>query len=151
MTLANDIWNIKIDPIQLEQVLTNLIVNARDAITGIGKITLYVYNSTNSTPATNHEENIQAGDYVVMEISDTGHGMDEQTKQKYSSLFSLPRNSAKVPGSAFRPVSVSFIRIMALLRSTRHREKEQFLPSISHVIKNNLLTHNISQRKSWPP
>jgi two-component system cell cycle sensor histidine kinase/response regulator CckA len=67
---ADDLWTIHIDPGQITQVLTNLCVNSRDAIDGVGHILIETHNLVGNAPV---------DDYVVLSVSDTGCGMDEAT------------------------------------------------------------------------
>jgi CheY-like chemotaxis protein len=77
---AEDLWPVKVDPTQIDQVLVNLCINARDAISGSGQISI-------SAPNCNLDENyaaaqvykIEPGDYVKLSVSDDGCGMDETT------------------------------------------------------------------------
>lgn len=91
---GNDLWPVKIDPSQLDQVLANLCVNARDAILETGRVTLSTANTTlDQTYLQTHAEGIP-GDYVMLTVSDTGHGMDEGTRKH---LFE-PFFTTKAPG-----------------------------------------------------
>ena len=76
-----DLWSIMMDSSQLDQILTNLCVNARDAIPGVGNITIAAKNISIDTEfALSHAE-ATPGDYVVLTVSDNGCGMDEETLQ----------------------------------------------------------------------
>ena len=74
------LWNVKIDPGQMEQVIINLAVNARDAMPHGGKLTLETANSTlNENYFREHGiEGKKSGHYVVLAISDTGAGIDKK-------------------------------------------------------------------------
>ena len=75
-----DLWPVKVDPSQIDQILANLCVNARDAIAGTGKVTIETANVTfDDTYATSHPECVP-GDYVLLAVSDTGQGMDEEAR-----------------------------------------------------------------------
>ncbi len=76
---GNSLWPVKIDPSQVNQILANLAVNARDAIMGVGKLTIETSNLT-LTPAecTDHADT-RPGDYVCLSVSDNGQGMDKET------------------------------------------------------------------------
>jgi len=74
-----ELWPVELDPSQLDQVLANLCVNARDAIAGVGTITLGIENREVSATAGTVGGGGTPGDYVVLEVVDTGAGMDEGT------------------------------------------------------------------------
>ncbi|MBT7304506.1 MAG: response regulator, partial [Victivallales bacterium] len=74
-----DLWPVKVDPSQIDHVLANLCVNARDAITGIGNITIEAVNSVlDEDCCADHAETVP-GEYVLISVSDSGCGMDEDT------------------------------------------------------------------------
>ncbi|MBL8136729.1 MAG: PAS domain S-box protein [Acidobacteria bacterium] len=77
-----DLWPVHIDPGQLDQILTNLVVNARDAMHGAG--TLVVTTSNTTRPA---GDGIGAGDYVVLTVTDSGAGMDAATQSRIFEPF----------------------------------------------------------------
>ncbi len=77
LDLQPDIPPVQADPVQIEQVILNLCVNARDAMPEGGSIRLRTRRAEQDDPRLRlHPE--AAGDYVVLSISDTGHGMDEE-------------------------------------------------------------------------
>jgi signal transduction histidine kinase len=67
-----------IDPTQVDQILANLAVNARDAIDGVGMITIGI-RTARLDPDDAETHTVAPGDYVVLAVSDTGHGIDSQT------------------------------------------------------------------------
>ena len=70
---------VKMDPVQVDQILANLCVNARDAITDVGKITIETGNAVfDETYCADHFGYVM-GDYVLLAISDDGCGMDKET------------------------------------------------------------------------
>ena len=72
------LWHIRIDPSQIDQILANLCVNARDAIDGIGKITIATENVVlDESYCTVHPESL-CGQFVMIEVSDDGQGMDKE-------------------------------------------------------------------------
>ncbi|MBW1778961.1 MAG: response regulator [Deltaproteobacteria bacterium] len=74
-----DLWPVKMDPAQIDQILANLCVNARDAISGVGKISIETQNSTiDKDYFADHAEAVP-GDYVLLAVSDDGCGMDAET------------------------------------------------------------------------
>jgi two-component system, cell cycle sensor histidine kinase and response regulator CckA len=72
-------WPVHVDAIQLEQVIINLAVNAQDAMPGGGTLVLATENITVSTEDTSKDPTVPAGDYAVLNVCDTGTGMDEIT------------------------------------------------------------------------
>jgi two-component system cell cycle sensor histidine kinase/response regulator CckA len=73
------LWPIKIDPAQIDQILANLCVNARDAIAGVGKITVGTDNCTLEDEYCSAHAGFAPGQYVRIEVSDNGSGMDKET------------------------------------------------------------------------
>jgi CheY-like chemotaxis protein len=77
-TLDRGIWPVRADPGQLEQVLVNLTVNARDAMPTGGKIDIQTANMVIAAPGMG-EGSIAPGYYVMIAVTDVGVGMDEAT------------------------------------------------------------------------
>ncbi len=76
---ALNAWPIKIDPSQFDQILTNLCVNARDAISGVGRIAIATENAAFYETDQNRPMDILPGEYLMLEVSDDGCGMDGKT------------------------------------------------------------------------
>jgi PAS domain S-box-containing protein len=79
-----DVWPVLMDPGQIDQILANLCVNARDAIAGIGKVTIETRNASLDEAFCSIRTNCVPGDYILLSVSDSGHGMDPETLE---SLF----------------------------------------------------------------
>jgi PAS domain S-box-containing protein len=79
-SLCKDPWSVKIDRSQIEQVIMNLIVNARDAMPNGGKLTLETANIDLTTEYLATHPLVPPGRYVLLAVSDTGVGMSEETK-----------------------------------------------------------------------
>ncbi|HEY5027578.1 MAG TPA: ATP-binding protein [Candidatus Angelobacter sp.] len=92
--LGRDLGTIKADPSQVEQVLMNLAVNARDAMPQGGKITIKTANAEIDETYARQHPYINPGSYVKLTVSDTGIGMDKETQ---SHIFE-PFFSTKVAG-----------------------------------------------------
>jgi len=92
------LWPILIDPSQVDQILVNLCVNARDAIPGVGKVTIETRNITfDATYRTIHADFVP-GDYVMLAVSDNGLGMDSETLEKMFEPFYTTKEQGKGTG-----------------------------------------------------
>jgi len=78
--LAPDLGLIRADPGQLEQVIINLALNAQEAMPRGGELHIKTYNVDIDESATEQHFEARPGPFVALSISDTGHGMDTQTK-----------------------------------------------------------------------
>jgi len=75
----NGLWRTRIDPSQVDQILANLCVNARDAIQSVGKVTIETDNIYLEDQYFQQNVDFKPGDYVVLLVSDNGCGMDKET------------------------------------------------------------------------
>ncbi len=73
------LWNIIFDPAQIEQILMNLAVNARDALPSGGKLIIKTANISLDEASCREQSGFMPGDYVLLEVSDNGLGMDTET------------------------------------------------------------------------
>ncbi len=93
-----DLWSVKIDPAQVDQILANLCINSRDAITGVGQITIETGNVTiDETYCANHPYFV-SGEYVLLAVSDNGCGMDSETLEKIFEPFFTTKEPGKGTG-----------------------------------------------------
>lgn len=90
---GSDLWPIEVDPSQIDQVLANLVINARDAIPNVGTITLETMNVTLDEAYSNTHIYAVPGDYVCLMVSDNGMGMDRQTQDQIFDPFFTTKQS----------------------------------------------------------
>ena len=93
-----NLWSVKIDPTQIDQILANLCVNARDAITGNGKIIIETNRVTLRKKDCSNLVGIIPGDFVLLSISDDGCGIDDETQTKLFEPFFTTKELGKGTG-----------------------------------------------------
>ena len=92
------IWPIKADLVQLEQVVVNLVVNARDAMPNGGTITVRTRNVSEGEAASQSYRGMPAADYVLIEVEDTGTGMTPEVMEKIFEPFFSTKELGKGTG-----------------------------------------------------
>jgi len=95
---ANDLWNIKVDPTQIDQILANLCVNARDAIKGVGNITIETEKKVLDKSYCQDHAGFVPGKFVLLTISDNGCGMDKEIQTNIFEPFFTTKDVDKGTG-----------------------------------------------------
>src|SRR3984957_16334252 len=89
---------VKADPSQIEQVVMNLVVNARDAMNGRGKLTIKTQNVVLDEAYARAHSPTKAGNYVLLVVADNGQGMDEKVRAKIFEPFFSTKELGKGTG-----------------------------------------------------
>ncbi len=98
LRLGRDLWLVKADLNQFEQVIVNLIVNARDAMPDGGEILLRTRNVTPGDCASFEESALAPAEYVAIEVEDSGHGIPPEVKDKIFEPFFTTKEIGKGTG-----------------------------------------------------
>jgi PAS domain S-box-containing protein len=95
---AKNLWQVQIDPVQVDQLLTNLCVNSRDAIVDIGRIVVETHNVEVDEEYCRNIPGCIPGKYVLLAISDSGSGMDKATLSHLFEPFFTTKEVGKGTG-----------------------------------------------------
>jgi len=87
ITLEPELWNVRVGSGQIEQIIFNLATNARDAMPDGGLLTIGTKNVAFNQASAQQHGDVRPGNYVMVSVSDTGIGMDEQTKARIFEPF----------------------------------------------------------------
>ncbi|MBU1566137.1 MAG: PAS domain S-box protein [Proteobacteria bacterium] len=95
---GRDLRLVKADPSQIDQILANLVVNARDAINGVGKVTIETGNVTFDQAYCDDHVGFCAGEFILLAVSDNGCGMDSETLSHLFEPFFTTKGTGKGTG-----------------------------------------------------
>ncbi|HUJ76688.1 MAG TPA: PAS domain S-box protein, partial [bacterium] len=98
IALDPELGTTRADPSQVQQILMNLVVNARDAMPQGGKLTIKTSNTTLDSAYAREHKGVKPGDYVVLTVSDTGYGMDPATQAHIFEPFYTTKEQGKGTG-----------------------------------------------------
>jgi CheY-like chemotaxis protein len=93
-----NLWPVKVDPSQIDQILANLCINARDAIEGVGKLTIETGTTAFDEAYCAEHPGFVPGEYVLLAVSDDGSGMDKETQGKLFEPFFTTKEMGKGTG-----------------------------------------------------
>jgi len=93
-----ELWPVKADPSQFDQILANLCVNARDAITGVGTVIVETQNTSFDEDYCALHTGFVPGDYVSITVADNGSGMDKETLARVFEPFFTTKGVGKGTG-----------------------------------------------------
>ncbi|MBV9996073.1 MAG: CHASE3 domain-containing protein [Caulobacteraceae bacterium] len=96
--VAAGLWNTTADPAQVESALLNLALNARDAMPNGGRLTVEITNAVLDEEYARRAEDVAPGQYVMIAVSDTGVGMDEETQARVFEPFFTTKADGKGTG-----------------------------------------------------
>jgi PAS domain S-box-containing protein len=95
---GNNLWPVRMDATQINQILANLVVNSRDAIDGVGTITLETDNAVFDEVYCQKFDGVVPGEYVLLAVTDTGSGMDPGIMENLFDPFFTTKELGKGTG-----------------------------------------------------
>ncbi|HEV7507587.1 MAG TPA: response regulator [Thermoanaerobaculia bacterium] len=96
--LADDLWRTRVDPTQVEQIVVNLLVNAREASPRGGKVTIETSNATLGPDYLRNNPTVQAGEYVLLAFSDSGTGIAPEIRDRIFEPFFTTKEGTEARG-----------------------------------------------------
>ncbi|MGE5567747.1 MAG: PAS domain S-box protein [Rhodospirillales bacterium] len=135
--LSPHVPKVKADPGQLQQVIMNLVVNARDAMPDGGRLT--IKTSTADAPQSDTPPDLASGRYAVLSVVDTGKGMDEETRRRIFEPFftTKPRHKGTGLGlsTAYGIVKQSGGELWATTELGKGSQFRIYLPAIEEDVE----------------
>ena len=103
-SLAPGLWPVKVDPSQFEQIVMNLVINARDAMPNGGRLSISTENCVLTDNMEPFEPDMRPGDYVALTVADTGCGMSKEVLSRIFEPFFTTKPKAKGTGMGLATV-----------------------------------------------
>lgn len=142
-----DLWHVQIDPIQVDQILANLVINARDAIADTGTVTLTTKNVSLDKRAAKKITDGIPGEYVLLTVSDTGCGMSKEVLEHLFEPFYTTKGLAQGTGLGMATV-YGIVRQNNGLISVRSKPEKGTTLSIYLPRSNNEIKDGDSETKN---
>src|SRR5260370_729689 len=98
VSLSPELPSVKVDPSHIDQVIMNLAVNSRDAMPEGGKLTIETADVELTKDYAGRHIGVEAGQYVMLAVSDTGSGMDDATRARLFEPFFTTKEKGKGTG-----------------------------------------------------
>jgi CheY-like chemotaxis protein len=131
------------DPSQIDQILANLCVNARDAISGVGTITIQTGRKTLDQTYCDHHPGFVPGEYVQLSVSDDGAGMDQETQKNLFEPFFTTKDLGKGTG-------LGLATVYGIVKQNNGFINVYSEPGMGAVFKIYLPRHIVTDRNSVP-
>lgn len=98
MLLEEDLWTVEIDPGDMEDAILNLALNARDAMPAGGEMVIKTSNTVIDESYVKCNPQLKVGEYVMLSVCDSGHGMTEEVRKKAMDPFYTTKEAAQGTG-----------------------------------------------------
>jgi len=150
LNLAQDLFPIMADPTHMAQIIMNLVINARDAMGDTGTITITTKNVCFDSNKMYSGKMIPAGQYVLLSVSDTGCGMDQETLQHIFEPFFTTKPAGKGTGLGLSVVRGIIQNLNGFIFCHSAPEKgttfEIFLPALQEEIVQSAAAEEVSPK-----